>query len=59
MTDPQASAAPPASEPDSVLAVLERNRRTFAWKTAGLDEQGLREAVDGRVGEAAPEDFSS
>ena len=42
MTDPQASAAPPASETDSVLAVLERNRRTFAWKTAGLDEQGLR-----------------
>ncbi|MGB6455757.1 MAG: DUF664 domain-containing protein [Streptosporangiaceae bacterium] len=42
MTDPQASAAPAASETESVLAVLERNRRTFAWKTAGLDEQGLR-----------------
>ena len=26
----------------SVLAVLERNRRTFAWKTSGLDEAGLR-----------------
>jgi uncharacterized damage-inducible protein DinB len=25
-----------------VLAVLERNRRTFAWKTSGLDEKGLR-----------------
>jgi uncharacterized damage-inducible protein DinB len=24
-----------------VLAVLERNRRTFAWKTAGLDADGL------------------
>jgi hypothetical protein len=29
-------------ETESVLAVLERNRRTFAWKTAGLDEAGLR-----------------
>lgn len=25
-----------------MLSVLERNRRTFAWKTAGLDEAGLR-----------------
>jgi uncharacterized damage-inducible protein DinB len=25
-----------------VLSVLERNRRTFAWKTSGLDEKGLR-----------------
>ncbi|GAB3426983.1 DinB family protein [Flindersiella endophytica] len=31
-----------ASEADQVLAVLERNRRTFAWKTFGLDEKGLR-----------------
>ncbi|HUB38826.1 MAG TPA: DinB family protein [Streptosporangiaceae bacterium] len=29
-------------EVESVLAVLERNRRTFAWKTAGLDSAGLR-----------------
>ena len=29
-------------EAGSVLAVLERNRRTFAWKTSGLDEAGLR-----------------
>lgn len=30
------------SESDSLLAVLERNRRTFAWKTSGLDASGLR-----------------
>lgn len=30
------------AEAASVLAVLERNRRTFAWKTSGLDEKGLR-----------------
>ncbi|HEY2794960.1 MAG TPA: DinB family protein [Micromonosporaceae bacterium] len=30
------------TESEDVLAVLERNRRTFAWKTAGLDEKGLR-----------------
>ncbi len=24
------------------MAVLERNRRTFAWKTSGLDAKGLR-----------------
>jgi uncharacterized damage-inducible protein DinB len=29
-------------EEQSVLAVLERNRRTFAWKTSGLDEAALR-----------------
>jgi uncharacterized damage-inducible protein DinB len=29
-------------EAGSVLAVLERNRQTFAWKTSGLDEAGLR-----------------
>jgi hypothetical protein len=27
---------------ESLLSVLERNRRTFAWKTSGLDEDGLR-----------------
>ena len=37
-------AAPPAvpTEAESLLSVLERNRRTFAWKTFGLDEKGLR-----------------
>jgi hypothetical protein len=30
------------SEEESILAVLERNRRTFAWKTSGLGESGLR-----------------
>jgi uncharacterized damage-inducible protein DinB len=30
------------SEAESLLSVLERNRRTFAWKTEGLDEAGLR-----------------
>jgi uncharacterized damage-inducible protein DinB len=28
-------------EAEAVLAVLERNRRTFAWKTGGLDHSGL------------------
>ena len=35
-------AVQPAAEADALLAVLERNRRTFAWKTLDLDEQGLR-----------------
>jgi hypothetical protein len=30
------------TEAESLISVLERNRRTFAWKTSGLDEQGLR-----------------
>ena len=30
------------TEADDLKSVLERNRRTFAWKTSGLDEQGLR-----------------
>ncbi|WP_203656520.1 DinB family protein [Actinocatenispora rupis] len=29
-------------EADTILAILERNRRTFAWKTEGLDRAGLR-----------------
>jgi uncharacterized damage-inducible protein DinB len=29
-------------EAETLLTVLERNRRTFAWKTAGLDQEGLR-----------------
>lgn len=30
------------TEVESLLVVLERNRRTFAWKTSGLDAAGLR-----------------
>lgn len=30
-----------SAEAEAVLAVLERNRRTFAWKTSGLDRAGL------------------
>jgi uncharacterized damage-inducible protein DinB len=30
-----------SAEANAVLAVLERNRRTFAWKTGGLDADGL------------------
>jgi len=30
------------TEAESLLSVLERNRRTFAWKTSQLDEEGLR-----------------
>jgi uncharacterized damage-inducible protein DinB len=40
-----AAQSPPSgtsTEAESLLAVLERNRRTFAWKTMGLDENGLR-----------------
>ncbi len=44
MTDPATPPPPPATptEAESLQSVLERNRRTFAWKTSGLDEQGLR-----------------
>src|SRR5690349_5533585 len=31
-----------STEAESLLSVLERNRRTFAWKTSELDEKGLR-----------------
>jgi len=31
-----------SAEADALLSVIERNRRTFAWKTSGLDEAGLR-----------------
>jgi hypothetical protein len=37
--NPSPSAA--RTEVESLLSVLERNRRTFAWKTSGLDEKGL------------------
>jgi hypothetical protein len=32
-------------EAEELLRVLERNRRTFAWKTSGLDAAGLRVTV--------------
>jgi hypothetical protein len=35
-------AAAARTEAESLLSVLERNRRTFAWKTSGLDETGMR-----------------
>ena len=38
---PSSSSATP-TEAESLLSVLDRNRRTFAWKTSGLDEDGLR-----------------
>jgi len=37
---PEVVAGP--TEAQELLSVLERNRRTFAWKTSGLDEAGLR-----------------
>jgi len=39
-TATEPSAVP--TEAESLNSVLERNRRTFAWKTFGLDESGLR-----------------
>ena len=39
---PQIFPAEARTEAESLLSVLERNRRTFAWKTEGLDEAGLR-----------------
>jgi hypothetical protein len=39
-TEPDPAA--PRTEAAALIAVLERNRRTFAWKTAGLDGAGLR-----------------
>lgn len=38
----KASLSGPGTEAETLLSVLERNRRTFAWKTSGLDENGLR-----------------
>lgn len=39
---PQSSPSTTTSEADSLRTVLERNRRTFAWKTSGVDESGLQ-----------------
>lgn len=41
-TTPQPAPTAAPTEAESLLSVLERNRRTFAWKTSGLDEKGLR-----------------
>ncbi|MET7968882.1 DinB family protein [Micromonospora sp. NPDC005305] len=38
--EPSPSVAP--TEAEALLSVLDRNRRTFAWKTSGLDAEGLR-----------------
>jgi uncharacterized damage-inducible protein DinB len=38
----QDSASTAHTEAENLTSVLERNRRTFAWKTSSLDEQGLR-----------------
>jgi uncharacterized damage-inducible protein DinB len=44
MSEAPPQPTPPAvpAEAESLQSVLERNRRTFAWKTSGLDEKGLR-----------------
>ena len=39
---PETPPRPGSHEAESLLSILERNRRTFAWKTYGLDESGLR-----------------
>lgn len=39
---PQSPPSATASEAEALCSVLERNRRTFAWKTHGLDAAGLR-----------------
>ncbi len=39
---PETPPKPGSAEAEALLSVLERNRRTFAWKTYGLDESGLR-----------------
>jgi hypothetical protein len=39
---PPPSPSTARTEVESLLSVLERNRRTFAWKTSGLDAKGLR-----------------
>jgi uncharacterized damage-inducible protein DinB len=39
---PQPPQSTGPTEAESLQSVLERNRRTFAWKTSGLDENGLR-----------------
>jgi hypothetical protein len=40
--DPQSLPSSEPNEAEALTSVLERNRRTFAWKTSGLDEKGLR-----------------
>jgi len=42
VSGPVPSPAQARTEAEALTAVLERNRRTFAWKASGLDETGLR-----------------
>jgi hypothetical protein len=44
MDDTDVLTGPPAAgdEMATLIGTLERNRRTFAWKTGGLDAEGLR-----------------
>lgn len=48
MTDASTYPEPPASgnEIDTLVGSLERQRATFAWKCADLDETGLRTRID-------------
>jgi uncharacterized damage-inducible protein DinB len=41
-TRPESQRRAARTEAEALTAVLERNRRTFAWKTADLDAHGLR-----------------
>src|SRR4051812_1960719 len=41
MSDVDSSAGSP-TEAETLLSVLDRNRRTFAWKVWDLDHEGLR-----------------
>lgn len=46
MSDVSSPSAPASSpEAESLRSVLEHNRRTFAWKTSGLDREGLAATV--------------
>ena len=42
MSDVDSQPASVTAEAEFLQSVLERNRRTFAWKTLGLDQEGLR-----------------
>jgi uncharacterized damage-inducible protein DinB len=42
MSETTPSPAAASTEAETLLSILERNRRTFAWKTSELDETGLR-----------------
>jgi uncharacterized damage-inducible protein DinB len=42
MGDTEVQPTSRSAEADALLSVVERNRRTFAWKTSGLDETAMR-----------------